>query len=249
MMMKCNKVRSLLSGLIDEELPQTERRNVEEHIRECKKCAEELIIMRNVDLVCKKGQMPERSGDYWVNFVPRLHERIFSEGMKRRQSPWFDLSFMRYAFVFATLIIIAGAGLIFGLNRTHEADKQEARITTPLVYVSNSDGDTLDRGTMVKSYLTKSEIVLIRLVSMPEQKEQLDFLKREISRDGLFEQIQANKELFKNDPGLLSHVKSMEVVTIKIENTTDDDTGDNIRMLKNQVIQSGLLQKTQSMKI
>jgi hypothetical protein len=127
--------------------------------------------------------------------------------------------------------------------------QQEARIATPLVYVSNTDTDAIDRNTMVRSYLTKSEIVLIRLVSMPEQKEQLEFLKREISRDGLIEQIQASKELFRNDPGLLSHVKSMEVVTIKIENTDDNDNGENIRMLKNQVIQSGLLQKTQSMKI
>ncbi|MHC9538830.1 MAG: anti-sigma factor [Vulcanimicrobiota bacterium] len=247
-MMNCNKVRSLLSGFIDEELAQTEIRNVEEHIRECKECAEELIIMRNVDVVCKKEQMPERSEEYWINFVPRLHERIFSEDMKRRQSPWFNLAFMRYAFAFATLIVIAGAGFIFGVGRTPEI-QQEARITTPLVYVSNTDTDTIDRNTMVRNYLTKSEIVLIRLVSMPEQKEQLDFLKREISKDGLIEQIQANKELFKNDPGLLSHVKSMEVVTIKIENTDEDDKGENIRMLKNQVIQSGLLQKTQSMKI
>jgi len=245
--MNCNKVRSLLSGFIDEELPQTERRNVEEHLRDCRKCAEELVAMRNVDVVCHKEKMPEMSEDYWINFVPRLHERIFSEDLKRRRSPWFNLAFMRYALVFVTLIVIAAAGIIFRVERTPEM-QQEARITTPLVYVSNSDVDTLDRNTMVRSYLTKSEIVLIRLVSMPEQKEQLEFLKREISRDGLIEQIQASKELFKNDPGLLSHVKSMEVVTIKIENT-DDNNGENIRMLKNQVIQSGLLQKTQAMKI
>jgi len=246
--MRCDRARSLLSGYLDGELPQTERRDLEEHMRDCEGCTKELVAMRSVDVLCKKGQMPQMSDDYWINFVPRLHERIFSEGMKKRQSPWFNLSFMRYALVFATLVIVAGAFLIFrGGGGTHEV--QEARVAAPLVYVTNSDAESVDRNSMVKSYLTKSEIVLIRLVSMPEQKEQLDFLKREISRDGLIEQIQAGKELFKSDPNLLSHVKSMEVVTLKIENTTDDSNGQSIRMLKNQVIHSGLLQKTQSMKI
>lgn len=238
--MNCRKVLESSGLYIDNELAQPKRKEIEEHLRSCRACRESIEEMRRVDMVSNM-EPPPVSEDYWVTFVPRLHQKIFSEGIKKRdQFAWWRAPGFRYALSFTVILIIIGAALLTSFTR-HEP---ELTLATPGVYIT-----AVDKDARIKNYLTNSEIVLIKLVAMPDQKENLKLLKEEVSQAGLIEQIDSNMEEFQQDPQLLNHAKAMEMITIKLLNTDEKNCEKDLQLLKTQVLKSGILEKTQSMKL
>jgi hypothetical protein len=240
--MNCQKIAALLGRYIDNELMVTQRKDVDEHIEHCPACNEEVQMLKGVETLCRSHDTTKVPEEYWVNFTPRLHQRILTEGIKRRSIfNWLGTEVFKYAFALTLLLLVA---VIAIFPRISMKERESNRIMMPIVYVVAPEKEA-----RIKNYLTNSEIVLIKLVTMPEEKENVELLKQEISQGGLQEQINSNLAFFKDDPQLLNHAKAMEIITIKLNNTKPDNYKEDLKMLKTQVIQSGLLEKTQSMKI
>ncbi len=242
--MKCLKIRTFFGPYLDNELPVHQTQEVEQHLESCNECREEMEVMRKVEHLCKAGEPPAMADEYFNLFTARLHQRILSEGIKRERSfsLWSPL-FNRFALAFSIVLLVA-AGFFFYPKMADRQETADSAVVAPAVYYVSSDKDS-----RVRNYLTNSEIVLIKLVSMPEGTENLDMLKQTVSQSGLKEQIDSNMQVFRDNPEVLTHAKAMEIVFIKILNTRDANAREDIEMLKKQVEESGLLQKTQSMKI
>jgi hypothetical protein len=195
--------------------------------------------MRRVDSVSKE-QTYSFSEEYWVNFIPRLHQKIFTEGVKKRENSFWQAPYFRFALGFAVIAIALFTAFVPYFSHRNSV----AKVVTPGVYQT-----TADRNVRVKNYLTSSEIILIKLVAMPEQKEDLERLKGDIMQAGLVEQIDSNMEAFKDDPQLLTHSKAMEVISIKVLNADEKYCEEDLKQLKSQILKSGILEKTQSMKL
>ena len=242
--MNCMKIRSLFGPYIDSELTVDQGKEVEQHIKDCHACREELDVMRKVEQLCKAGELPALPEHYFNTFTARLHQRILSEGIKRENVFFlFKPGFLKFALAFSVVFLLA-LSVVISPRMMVKPETGETAVMTPVVYYASSDKDA-----RVKNYLTNSEIVLIQLASMPASREHLELLKQTVSQSGLKEQIDSNMHIFKDNPELLKHAKAMEIVSIKILNTQDSDNHEELELLRRQVQQSGLLQKTQSMKI
>jgi len=70
--MKCEEITNLLSGYIDGELDKGELKRVEEHLRGCPACAEELRVLRG----CVEGIGSLEEVEPPADFLNRVHARL-----------------------------------------------------------------------------------------------------------------------------------------------------------------------------
>lgn len=98
--MKCDLPRELLSGYLDGELDQEQTRMVEEHLKVCKVCRNELEELKQLDGYVRKVEVEEPSREFLFTVNRRVVDRI----KKRRR-----VSFFRFAPV---LVPVAVAALV-----------------------------------------------------------------------------------------------------------------------------------------
>jgi hypothetical protein len=98
--MKCDLPRELLSGYLDGELDQEQTRMVEEHLKVCKVCRNELEELKQLDGYVRTVEVEEPSREFLFTVNRRIVDRI----KKRRR-----VSFFRFAPV---LVPVAVAALV-----------------------------------------------------------------------------------------------------------------------------------------
>lgn len=90
--MRCEEVQERLSALIDEQLSQTEREEMQHHLRVCEACSREYQELRRFVEFCRQLEPPEPRIDLWREFQPMLAEIIaeqrlpFTERLRRQWS-------------------------------------------------------------------------------------------------------------------------------------------------------------------
>lgn len=95
--MFCPEEELRMMALLDGELPAEEARSVEEHLRTCSRCTDELRSFEEVIGLTKKARLAEPSDVEWERFQDGLYGRI------ERRSGW--------AFLAAGLVILLGFAL------------------------------------------------------------------------------------------------------------------------------------------
>ncbi|MDQ7823561.1 MAG: zf-HC2 domain-containing protein [Candidatus Eremiobacteraeota bacterium] len=262
--MKCRKVEELSGRYIDGELLQADKKALEDHVLHCRACSSYIEEMKGVDTLVRNHDFSKPSDQYFINLVPRIHERIFSEEIKKRNA-WGWLGGFSFKLAMGVTIIVVALFIGFLPRMMIQKGGETPGIKVPELSHVTAVPASLDTGSLseysnvyitvpdqearIKNYLSNSEIVLIKLVAMPEKKENYSLLKDEVVRSGLKEQIESTMSLFKENPELLSHAKAMEILSIRIINGSDENYQEDLKLLKTQVQRSGLLEKTQSMKI
>lgn len=105
---------------------------------------------------------------------------------------------------------------------------------------------TLIRRSMseVNDYLATSEVVLIKIVSMPDNGVNLRNLQKQLTLSNYIEDLNRNVGKFKTDPVLEKHSREMQVITNEI--MTVNPKG--LSGLKRRVINSGIIDKTRELK-
>lgn len=74
--MRCDISIELLSAYLDQELSETDRRQVEEHLKICAACQTELAEMKFGDELVRQRPVPEPSGKIMLGFETRLLNQI-----------------------------------------------------------------------------------------------------------------------------------------------------------------------------
>lgn len=72
--MRCEEVQERLSALIDEQLNQQEREQVQSHLLICETCAREYQELRRFVEFCRQLEAPEPKIDLWHDLQPMLAE-------------------------------------------------------------------------------------------------------------------------------------------------------------------------------
>ncbi|RKZ25676.1 hypothetical protein DRQ26_05540 [bacterium] len=80
--MKCDEIKALLVGYLDDEIDSEQRRRVEEHILHCKECAAEIEEMRKIREVLRKMSEPKMPDAFWQRYWNGIYNRI------ERQMGW-----------------------------------------------------------------------------------------------------------------------------------------------------------------
>ncbi len=99
--MKCDLPRELLSGYLDDELDKKQQSEIEEHLKECQRCREELEELRQMDRYVKTLEIEEPSREFIFNLNRRVIERVG----KKSRFKFFPLS--------PILVPVAVAALVF----------------------------------------------------------------------------------------------------------------------------------------
>lgn len=74
--MRCEEVQERLTALMDEQLSQTEREQVQQHLHVCEACLREYEELRRFVEFCRQLEAPEPRLDLWSEFQPLLAEIV-----------------------------------------------------------------------------------------------------------------------------------------------------------------------------
>ncbi|MEJ5251352.1 MAG: zf-HC2 domain-containing protein [Chthonomonadetes bacterium] len=90
--MRCEEVQERLSALIDEQMSQQEREQVQNHLMACEACSREYRELRRFVEFCRQLEQPEPKIDLWQELQPMLAEIIaeqklpFTQRLRRQWS-------------------------------------------------------------------------------------------------------------------------------------------------------------------
>lgn len=90
--MRCEEVQERLSALIDEQMSQQEREQVQHHLMTCEACSREYRELRRFVEFCRQLEQPDPKIDLWQELQPMLAEIIaeqklpFAQRLRRQWS-------------------------------------------------------------------------------------------------------------------------------------------------------------------
>jgi len=88
MKMSHRKIKQLLGAYLDEELRGKEKTVMEEHLKRCIECSEELRILQILNRKIKEEKIQFPADIYWDTFPKRVIERFHEEKPKKLFSIW-----------------------------------------------------------------------------------------------------------------------------------------------------------------
>ncbi len=81
--MSCSKIRSLLVDYNENSLSPEEKKLVQDHLRVCVSCREELKEIQALFEVLQREKTEKVEENFWTNFVPEIRRRIKSPARPR----------------------------------------------------------------------------------------------------------------------------------------------------------------------
>jgi hypothetical protein len=84
--MNCSEVREKLGCYSDHALEESERHDLDTHLKSCRSCASELESLRHLDSLMKVNFYSDPPAEYWKSLPRNVITRL---GL-RQQRPWFD---------------------------------------------------------------------------------------------------------------------------------------------------------------
>lgn len=108
--MKCKKIEKWLSDLVDGELSDRKKKDVESHLQECRLCRSYLERLERIQTTAKKLDYGRVTPTYWEEFPSRIKDRISSLKPRQKERSPFAWSW-RWAWVSAALILVIFIGL------------------------------------------------------------------------------------------------------------------------------------------
>lgn len=110
MMMKCAKVKRMLSTFLDGELPDKAKLDVETHLTQCSDCRSELASLKADRELLSSVSVPELSPYFLTRTVARIRE------LKEQKEPVWERRLIYQAGAAVLVILGIGLGLFLGSN-------------------------------------------------------------------------------------------------------------------------------------
>ena len=139
--MTCTKIKELLIGYYEEYLSIEEKKKVEDHLRICEGCREELRQIESLFGILRQEKTEEVKPDFWTNFVPGVRERI-----ARAPQPEFGFSLVPKLgplFGFVTAVLIVGVILFSSDHRPSDRGVPQSKEAAYSLYQFQSTADQL----------------------------------------------------------------------------------------------------------
>lgn len=139
--MKCKRVKTLLSGLLDESVSSQLQQELFEHMKQCPNCRKEYEELNSLNILIKT-QMKEMPGkEYWDTYWKRLEKRFLEKAFRPKQSifkrlkeiylPYFPSINMQLSSVVVTvvfLVLISVVSFQLGRNTELSIDQLQQRL-------------------------------------------------------------------------------------------------------------------------
>ena len=83
--MRHQDIRDLLGAYLDNELEDREKRQVDEHLGDCRDCREELAGLRELDEFARSLSPAPQAETYWERFPARIKAALRERQRSRRE--------------------------------------------------------------------------------------------------------------------------------------------------------------------
>lgn len=100
-------------------------------------------------------------------------------------------------------------------------------------------------GDETDSYLARSEVLLLRILNMPDNPESLEMLRQQLKQSNFIRKIKQDRWMFSGNPKLQEHAREMLIIAERVMKIDYNQ----INHLKRKVIESGILQKTRELRM
>lgn len=172
--MKCKKIKKRLVDYIEDELRDSEKKVIDEHLKICNKCSMELNSLRETISLTKKAIVPRISERFWVNFLPNVREKIEK---KEQKKPLFSFKVVpAFAISLSILFII---GILYFRNR--ELRIEMTKEIESIIIENLVNEDIAENALKMETLLEEEEIEnkdIYILIDEMEEKEKSVFCKR-----------------------------------------------------------------------
>jgi anti-sigma-K factor RskA len=102
--MTCEEVRNSLADFALGRVRDDERTVIEQHLVRCAECSADLDGVKSLASDLPTVQLDPPPEQYWISLLPRIHERIEAQSIRRR---WFPVWAFRWAVPAAAAILVA----------------------------------------------------------------------------------------------------------------------------------------------
>lgn len=149
--MKCDIPHELLSGYLDGELTDEQKKRVEEHLKKCTRCQEELEELQRLDAYVRAVEVEEPSRE----FVFGLNRRVMKAVTKKRKSLFFRFSPVLAPVAVAVLVLIIlvnidrQAGVVHVGHRVLHAERFERKdVELDIPTIGGARYDAMEKGAV-----------------------------------------------------------------------------------------------------
>lgn len=108
--MNCKRVKKNLSEFLSDNIDKQVKRNIDEHIRQCESCKEELENVKRLDVLISQVKTPEQDKQFWESYPEEIIEKINmlpQKEIKRRKRRFeFPLLVRRPAYAVAFVVVL-----------------------------------------------------------------------------------------------------------------------------------------------
>lgn len=208
--MKCKKHEEKIILYLYGELGESERAELEEHIKECPVCSRDLAytkkVLKLLDEV--KEEIPEAN---WQKCWKEIDSGIGEKFSKKKTL----FALPQWAYAAAALVIIFAAGIIIGRFWFFSGQKPATQTAASQSAIE----------IQLKEYIQDLKPILVEYANYTpvERGEGTVTMDREIARRLLVQNILLRKIVTETNPSLLQFLEDVDVVLKEIANLKKDD--------------------------
>lgn len=246
----CRDYEPLFVESFYKEINTEDQKRLEEHLKECEKCAAEYSGMKATLNTIGQREKKEVPDGFWENYLPNLEQRMERENSEKTVSkviPWRQSLNTKYAWAvrLAAAIAFISIGIFIGKYFRNEPGPIVSINEKPNVEIVPATAAADERAMR---YLKRSQVLLLGLVNYePEQNQTYvpDLnRKKEISRELIQEAGLIKQDLNTPEQRRLKElVSDLEVILVQIANLEEKNDMPQIELVKNGVDRKGILLK------
>lgn len=136
--MNCNEIKDMFSLYIDGELDENERKTVEEHVRFCESCRNELEQYKKIINMLQNLIEEEPP----IGYCKRLHEKLLKAKQRKKvstRSRWVKYGSIAAAFILVVSVIYVSSNFRMGSSAKNDYYKSMEATESPAAPPENAD--------------------------------------------------------------------------------------------------------------
>lgn len=248
-----SKIRSSLYDYVRGELPDANRKEVDEHLHVCQRCRSDVSMLREfVEATVAQAHQPsdERTLEYWNDFATAVEQRIAATERRGAKSP---LTLLEEIVSFVTLrwrSMLAYSGAVAAIvlaivvwRLTPSSTPQHTeRVVEPSPQQSIPI-ETTSHDQQINDYFRKSRMLLVGISNMDvSERDPIDLsTERQVSRQLISEARSLRQRPI--DVRSAQLINDLEKILIELANTDEREDIPNVEIIRSGIRHENLLFK------
>ncbi len=245
------KFEKKLVDYLNGDLPESSHAEMEQHLRACQICSDQLQEMKTIHSMLLERRRPEPTLDLANQYDQELNElfepKLRFKKIKERFDTIRDLfnNLSPLGIRLAGVVAILAVGIFIGKMIVKPAQKSEQIMIEPMIVNLLENQSELK---IMNSYFSDSEVLLLEILNSnlrEELNDQSFFLSKEIAQKLLMQTFLIHEVALKlNNKPILNFLSNLEFLLYDIANSNENEIVLKILEIQGMINELNLLEKT-----